>query len=146
MFCPFPCWPNLKFDPSRGFRITHSLVAAEVSAAATPMHARNREEASRLHLCKAIWLTKYREILFLGPFFSSIFVPLFVCFFFSYFLDFGVFLFCRWPRPLQAESSIFTPFCITMLLLFVSRCFPKGPSRTVFSTESDSVVFYYYLW
>ena len=41
---------------------------------------------------------KYRKILFFAYFWSVF--PIF-CLFFSYFLDSGVFLFCRWPRLLQ---------------------------------------------
>ena len=56
--------------------------------------------------------------------------------------------------PLLLEKYRNTPpICIAIRLQFVLQCFrcpsalrkgkPKGPFRTVFSTESDSVVFYY---
>ena len=47
---------------------------------------------------------KCSKILFVFVYFWSSF-PNF-CLFFSYFLDFGVFLFCRWPRLLQVKITI----------------------------------------
>ena len=55
-------------------------------------------------------LAKYRKILCFAYFWSSFF-PM-ICQFFSYFLDFGVFPFCRWPRLLQGHRTnlgVFVP-------------------------------------